>query len=219
MNLRREHALKGSSIKRSKKLIKIQRDHQFLGSSNDSCKSNKSEQKSSKKKGPREINKAHFKKSTSNKAKTFQQSIKGSVKKFNKCQEKKDTRKISFTNQLEKPLTTGSRKSKSLYIPKRKPSTNFLGVIIRLFLMVFKFSRSLMMWLCQILLPCSNKRVAFQRNVITYPPQRLPLGRTSCIDSSLSPATALSRLWNPEPAPPTYLCRLRRSRRPVGAKS
>ena len=126
MNLRRDAALKGSSIKRSKKLIKI---HKQFGGSNDSYKSNKSDETNSiKRKDKDPLGKMQCKKSVS-KPRLFHQSIKGSVKKFkNKEQnDKKETQRISIWNQQEKPSCFTNRKTKSLHLPKRKQSNNLLG--------------------------------------------------------------------------------------------
>ncbi|XP_063689889.1 uncharacterized protein LOC134822650 [Bolinopsis microptera] len=125
VNLRRDAALKGSSIKRSKKLIKI---HKQFGGSNDSYKSNKSDDANSiKRKDKDPLGKMQYKKSVS-KPRLFRQSIKGSVKKFkNKEQnDKKETQRISIWNQQEKPSSFTNRKTKSLHLPKRKQSNNLL---------------------------------------------------------------------------------------------
>ena len=124
VNLRRDAALKGSSIKRSKKLIKCNKEYSAC---NDSYKSNKSDgSKSFKKKETKEPAAKSQYKMTVNKPKLFQQSI----KKFNKGQiSKRDTQtqRISLSNQQEKPPNPSHRKTKSLHLPKRKQS-NFLGI-------------------------------------------------------------------------------------------
>lgn len=133
VNLRRDAALKGSSIKRSKKLIKLHKEQN--SSYNDSCKSAKSDQekKSIKRRDNKEtVGKVQTKKSVS-KPKLFHQSIKlkGSVKGFHKKEphEKKETQRTSLTlrNQPEKVLDFSHRKSRSLHLPKRKQSANLLG--------------------------------------------------------------------------------------------
>ena len=126
MALRRDAVIKGSSIKRSKKLTKLNKE---LGGSHESAKSNKSEDiKSTKKRDSKDSMKMHGRKSLV-KPKTLHQSIKDSVKLFNNrgSDDKNDSRRISIKNQSETQADFCKRKTKSLHIPRRKPSTNFLG--------------------------------------------------------------------------------------------